>query len=64
VQLSTETQGWSDSALNKHISTPPEPVTEGGDEGRGGTDGSGEEYTTHSREDETEDPPQPEEHPR
>jgi len=39
-------------------------VTEGGDEGRGGTEGSGEEYTTHSREDETEDPPRPEEHPR
>jgi len=52
VELSTEIQGVSNTTLNTHITTPPDPVAEGGDEGRRGTEASSEEYTSHIREDE------------
>jgi len=61
AELPTEIQGPPDTALNAHVTTPQDPEANSIKDGGGGTEGSGENTTSTTREDEKERPLRPEE---
>jgi len=61
AEIPTEIQGPPDTALNAHVTTPPDPKANSIEDGGGGMEGSGENTTSTTRENEKEHPLQPEE---